>query len=256
MTAITSHVRSLARSRAALASGRRPRVFTLAGRDWELLDEVFAPIHSPTTRVAMELLDLPAEDAGEGERRDRCDPGEVPYRRHGTFLEIGSGTGVIAVSAALAGCARVVATDINAAAVRNTAANAARHRVDDRVSSRHGDLFAAVGEEERFDTVYWHSNYVLAPRDYRYASDHERAYVDPGYRTHRRYLAEAPGLLTEGGTALLQFSERGDLDLLRRLADECGRTLRPVRRRRLSEGDESIELVLYEIGVADVPRTA
>ncbi|MFE4830972.1 50S ribosomal protein L11 methyltransferase [Streptomyces sp. NPDC056672] len=236
MTEIASYTSSLARSRASQANENRPDVFAMAGREWDLLDGVFAPVHSPTTGVAMELLGLP------GTR----DPDPV-FRADGTFLEIGAGTGVIAVSAALAGCPRVVATDINALAVRNTAMNAERHGVADRLVSLHGDLFDAVGEGERFDTVYWHSNYVLAPAEYEYQADHERAYVDPGYGAHRRYLAEAPGLLTDGGTVLLQFSERGDLGLLLRLAEEYGRALRPVRRRHLTEGDETVELVLYEV---------
>ncbi|MFF3754875.1 50S ribosomal protein L11 methyltransferase [Streptomyces sp. NPDC002018] len=234
MTGITSYTSSLARSRASQTSADRPDVFTLAGREWDLLDGVFAPVHSPTTGVALELLGLSGT-------------GEPAFRRDGTFLEIGSGTGVVAVSAALAGCTRVVATDITAQAVRNTARNALRHGVADRLTSLRGDLFEPVGEGARFDTVYWHSNYVLAPSEYEYQADHERAYVDPGYRAHRRYLAQAPGLLTEGGTALLQFSERGDLGLLRRIAEECGRTLRPVRRGHLAERDETVELVLYEI---------
>jgi release factor glutamine methyltransferase len=218
--------------------GNRPEVFALAGREWDLLDGVFSPDGSATTAVAMELLGLTGE-AGPA------------FQPRGTFLEVGPGTGVIAVSAALAGCRQVVATDISAAAVRNTAMNAERHGVADRLTSLSGDLFSAFGDGERFDTVYWHSNYVLAPPDYRYATDHERAYVDPGYRAHRRYLAEVSGLLAEGGTALLQFSQRGDLGLLLSLAEEYGRILRPLRRKDLHEGDETIELVLYEICVTN-----
>jgi release factor glutamine methyltransferase len=135
--------------------------------------------------------------------------------------------------------------------VRNTEINAARHGMADRVRVVHSDLFSALDPAERFDTVYWHSNFVLAPDDYRYETDHERAYVDPGYRAHRRYLVEAPGLLTEGGSALLQFSDRGDLSLLRDMAAECGRTLRVLDGRSFLEGEERIEHLLLEIVVVD-----
>ncbi|MET8941667.1 50S ribosomal protein L11 methyltransferase [Streptomyces rubiginosohelvolus] len=235
MTGTAGFAGSLARSRATPTSADGSRVFTLAGREWDLLDGVFAPTHSATTLVAMQLLGL--ADGGQD------------FHRRGSFLEIGSGTGVIAVSAALAGCDRVVATDINPAAVRNTALNARRHGLAGRLTALQGDLFDPVGAGERFETVYWHSNYVLAPAGYRYEADIERAYVDPGYRAHRRYLSEAPGMVAPGGAALLQFSDRGDLELLRRLADECGRTLRPLHRRRLREGDAEVELTLYEICV-------
>ncbi|WP_245936155.1 50S ribosomal protein L11 methyltransferase [Streptomyces cahuitamycinicus] len=206
----------------------------MASREWDLLDGVFAPPFSATTHVAMEILGL----LGDGEPR---------YRRHGSFLEVGSGTGVIAVSAALAGCERVVATDISVAAVQNTGINAERHRVTDRVRALHSDLFSALDPDERFDTIYWHSNFVLAPDRYRYQSVHEAAYVDPGYQAHGRYLVEAPLRLTEGGRALLQFSDRGDLGRLHELAASHDRKLNVLCRHTFSEGPETIEHILYEI---------
>lgn len=184
MSAIKNYERSLERSRASLHHGERPRTFALAGVEWHLLEGVFAPPFSASTGMAMELLGL----AG---------PAPAPWR--GSFLEVGSGTGVIAVSAALAGCDRVTALDISEQAVRNTAMNAARHDVADRVHAVHSDLFDALAPGDRHDTVYWHSNFVLAPPEYRYASVHERAYVDPGYRAHRRYLAECLSYVTPGG---------------------------------------------------------
>jgi release factor glutamine methyltransferase len=234
VTEIKSYVLSLERSRSALRREDRPDVFSMAGRDWDLLDGVFAPPFSATTGIAMEILGL----SGDGDFR---------FARHGSFLEIGSGTGIIAVSAALSGCPRVVATDINPRAVKNTEMNAARHGVADRVDAVHGDLFSALDGDARFDTVYWHSNFVLAPPDYRYETDHECAYVDPGYRAHQRYLDEAPSRLTASGSALLQFSDRGDVDLLHKMAAECGRELRELHRRDFLEGSETIEHILFEI---------
>jgi release factor glutamine methyltransferase len=234
MTELKSYVRSLERSRSALTRADRPRTFAMAGREWDLLEDVFAPPFSATTQVAMEILGL----VGDGEPR---------YRRDGSFIEIGSGTGIIAVTAALNGCERVVATDISTAAVENTRLNAERHGVADRVRALHGDLFSALDPDERFDTVYWHSNFVLAPESYRYETVHEAAYVDPGYQAHRRYLVEAPLRTTAGGRALLQFSDRGDLDRLHELAAACDRELTVHCRRSFAEGPDTIEHILYEI---------
>ncbi|MFJ9947692.1 50S ribosomal protein L11 methyltransferase [Kitasatospora sp. NPDC091207] len=238
MTDLKSYARSLERSRSALTREDRPDRFTMAGREWDLLPGVFAPPFSATTGTAMEILGL------VGAR-------ETPYRRYGSFLEIGAGTGIIAITAALAGSGRVVASDINPLAVENTRLNALRHGVTDRVSAVHSDLFSALDGGERFDTVYWHSNFVLAPTEYRYASDHERAYVDPGYRAHRGYLAEAPLRLTEGGCALLQFSDRGDVERLHAIAADCGRELLVRHRQDFLEGSETIEHILFEIRAAD-----
>ncbi|WP_445398026.1 methyltransferase domain-containing protein [Streptomyces sp. LE64] len=239
MEAIQDYRRSLARSRWALTHAGRPDTFQLCGSTWDLLPGVFAPVYSPTTGFSLRLLGLD-------------DP--RPGSRSGSLLEIGCGTGVIAVAGALAGHDRVVAVDINEAAVRNAALNAERHGVADRVRAVHSDLFDALPPGERFDTIFWHSNYVLAPADYRYASMHERGYVDPGYAAHRRFLAQAPQRLAPGGTVLLHFSARGDLDALRRIAAECGRALRPVRRAVFQEGAHAIEHLLVEVTTAAPPH--
>jgi release factor glutamine methyltransferase len=208
-------------------------------REWDLFPEVFAPVYSPSTRVCIDFLDLARPGTRDG----------------GSFLEMGCGTGLLATMAVLAGYDRVVASDINAMAVANAAANAERHGVGDGLRAVHSDLFAGLEPGERFDVVFWSSNYVLAPADYSYRSPHEQAYVDPGYRTHRRYLTEAPLRVTAAGRALLHFSDRGDVPALFRLADECGRELRLLAAGRVREceyGDDMVEHLLFEI----VPRTA
>ncbi|MFG2893110.1 50S ribosomal protein L11 methyltransferase [Streptomyces sp. NPDC048248] len=235
MRAVQSFTRSLERSENARTRADRPQVFSMRGREWDLLDEVFAPNYSPSTSVSLEFLGC-FEDV------------ELP--RRGSLLEVGSGTGIVAVMAALMGCDRVVASDINPHAVRNTELNARRHGVADRLRPVYSDLFAALPENERFDVVFWHSNYVLAPADYRYRTTQECAYVDPGYEAHRRYLAEAPRWTTEGGTAFLHFSSRGDLDALHALAEETGRALITRRRREIQDGPDTVEHLLLQVVAA------
>lgn len=237
MTAVQDYRRSLERSRQAL-DGEWPESFELCGRSWDLLPGVFAPVHSPTTEFAMRLLGV-------------AEPGATCS---GSLLEIGCGTGVIAVASALAGCDRVVASDINEAAVRNTASNARRHGVADKVRSVHGDLFGGLAPDERFDTVYWHSNYVLAPEAYRYRTMHERSHVDPGYAAHRRFLEEAPRWLAPGGSVLLHFSARGDLATLRRIAAECGRGLDVRRSEVFQEGEHEVEHRLLQVTTEPAER--
>ncbi|MGK5731068.1 methyltransferase domain-containing protein [Streptomyces sp. URMC 124] len=244
---LQSYVRSLRRSAESLHRPDRPDVFTLDGREWDLLDGVFAPPFSASTGVAMELL--AAEQGKQGTQGTQGTQGAAAGRRR-SLLEIGCGTGVIAVTAALTGHDRVVASDISPQAARNTALNAARHGVADRVRTLCGDLFAPLGEHERFDTVYWHSNFVKAPAHYVYGSMHERAYVDAGYAAHRRYLAGAHDHLAPGGRVLLHFSDRGDVLGLRRTARECGRGLRVLRSLRVREGRETVEHMLIEVTAA------
>lgn len=234
---VQCYERSLQRSHASLTRDDRPSVFAMAGREWDLLDEVFAPVYSPSTEAAIGFLGL-ADGSADAPR--------------GSFLEIGCGTGVIAVLSALNGCPRVVAADISRPAVRNAELNAERHGVRDRLDAVHSDLFSGL-PGERFDTVFWSSNYVRAPDTYTYGSIHEAAYVDPGYRTHRRFLAQAPDAVTGNGRVLLHFSDRGDVDRLHEIAAECGRTLRTVASELTVEGEYSSDLVehmLLEVAVA------
>lgn len=265
---VQDYRRSLARCTASQSRANRPDRVRLGGWEWVLLDGVFSPADSPSSAIGLAFLglglgtmpgdampsgmtpgdtqdalpDAPA-DAPAGTAAGDGVTGDAPS---GSFLEVGSGTGVIAVRAALAGCT-VTAVDINPDAVRNTATNAALHGRSDQVRTLHSDLFSALGAEERFDTVFWSSNYVLAPGGFRYRSISERAYVDPGYAAHRRYLAEAPERVRPGGRALLHFSSRGNLTELCRIAAECGRSLTIRRFHPVREGADLVDHMLLEI---------
>ncbi|MGW0565014.1 methyltransferase domain-containing protein [Streptomyces sp. NPDC003016] len=235
MLEVQSYLKSLERSKLSMTNPDRPRVFSLSGREWDLLDEVFAPVYSPSTSISLEFLGLTDPN-----------PGAAPS----SFLEIGCGSGVISVQAALSHCT-TVATDINHHAVENTRMNAERHGVTHRLKALHSDLFDALDPDTRFDRIFWSSNYVLAPPDYSYGSVHERAYMDAGYRTHRRYLEQAVHHLTDTGSALLHFCERGNAAELAGIAEECGRELRVLRRRTVLEGTDPIEHLLLEVVPAE-----
>ncbi|WP_070011866.1 methyltransferase domain-containing protein [Streptomyces abyssalis] len=214
----------------------RPRTFVLYDKEWDLLDEVFAPIYRPSTNVSLDFLDL-------------LTPGPFKWD---SMLEMGSGTGLICVMAALAGCERVVGADINPYAVENTRLNAERHGVSGRVTTRQSDLFDGLAEDERFDVIFWNSNFIWAPGDHKFESVHEHAFLDPGYVAHRRFLEEAPKWTTENGSVLLFFSStKGDLPGLYRLAEETRRSLRIVRRQTIQDGTDMAESEYLLIEVSD-----
>jgi S-methylmethionine-dependent homocysteine/selenocysteine methylase/SAM-dependent methyltransferase len=71
---------------------------------------------------------------------------------HGRCLDIGSGTGLLAVQLALNGAAHVHAIDIDKQAVDNTLTNAFRNGVADRVSAAAVDLYPWL-PEERYDVI-------------------------------------------------------------------------------------------------------
>lgn len=98
----------------------------------------------------------------------------------GRILEIGTGTGCISVSTALVlpEC-RIVATDINPAALDLAQRNASRHNVSDRIDFRSGSLFKPIAMDETFDVICSNPPYVEED-DWPDLSPVIRLYEDPG----------------------------------------------------------------------------
>jgi HemK-related putative methylase len=122
--------------------------------------------------------------------------------RDADVLDMGTGSGVGAVLAARY-ARRVVAVDINAAAVRCARINAELNHMEHKIAVRHGDLFGPV-DTERFDLVLFNPPFLKgAPRDDR----------DSAWRSTDVAERFASGLathLTPGGSALVLLSTFGD----------------------------------------------
>lgn len=117
-------------------------------------------------------------------------------------LDLGTGSGVCALAAARH-ARRVVAVDINPAAVRCAAVNALLNGLEQRIELRQGDLFAPVAGE-RFDLVLFNPPFLLgAPKDARDAA--WRSIDAPA-----RFAAGLAGHLAPGGAALVVLSSFGD----------------------------------------------
>lgn len=206
--------------------GDQRREFELLGALWDLLPDVFSPVHTASTTLFTEWL---------------------PYPVGGSFLEVGCGAGVTAVTAALAGCARVAAVDINPAVVRNTQLNAARRGVADRVQVLDSDLFDGLAPAERFDVVFWNSNVICAPEEFVYTRQAQHAIFDRGYLAHRRYLREGMARLTGTGRLFLGFNSLGNLDRLHELAVEIGVELIERAGSTQRAGDTPVRFQLLEV---------
>ncbi|MER6910114.1 methyltransferase [Streptomyces sp. NPDC000594] len=210
----------------ALVGDDLPDSFTLLGREWSLHRGVFPGTLSAATEVMASI---------------------VPYPRGGSFLEVGCGTGVISVTAALGGCASVTALDINEKAVANTAANAERHGVADRVRVLHSDMYTALGPQERFDAIFWNVPWTYVEADFALSTDLHSAVFDPGYQGQARYLAGAPEHLAEGGRLLLGTADLGDRERLDTIAEEAGMRVELLRRVRRIEEVRVMEYHMLEL---------
>lgn len=130
-----------------------------------------------------------------------------------TALDLGTGSGILAVSLALElGCA-VTAVDISEAALSVAARNAVRHGVAERIRLVQGDFFAPLPEDSRFDLLVSNPPYVSAS---------EMAELAPEVGRFEPHLA------LNGGA--------DGLDCLRVLAQSACRFLRPEARLFLEIG--------------------
>ena len=117
-------------------------------------------------------------------------------------LDMGTGSGVCAAFAAKH-ARRVVAVDINAAAVRCAGINALLNHLEHNIDVRHGDLFEPV-PGECFDLVLFNPPFVMgAPRD-----DRDRAWRSSDVAA--RFAASLGAHLKPGGSALVLLSSFGD----------------------------------------------
>jgi release factor glutamine methyltransferase len=144
-----------------------------------------------------------------------------------SVLDLGTGSGLAAIAAALAGAGRVVATDINPAAVRSAGLNVKRHRLEDKVSVKEGDMFDPV-RTERFDLVVCNPPYFRGEPD----SMAGRAYyAGPEFEWLQRFGSDLADHLTPGGSAIISIGDAADITSIRTLLAGCGWTCEEVARR-------------------------
>jgi len=118
-------------------------------------------------------------------------------------LDMGTGTGVLALLAARLGAARVIATDNNPKAVENARLNVERLGLGDVIEVRGpGDLFEPL-EGETFDVILFNAPWIQGEPQTLY----DTANYDPGYRILDAFLKNASRHLAPGGLVLLQYSD-------------------------------------------------
>jgi release factor glutamine methyltransferase len=156
-------------------------------------------------------------------------------------LELGCGEGRAALAAARAG-ARVVATDLNPAAL--AAVQAAARQSGLAVGAVRTDLFAGL---RRFDRVLANPPYLPTPRAARDPDPWANLALDggsDGLQVTARLVAGLPDHLTERGRGYLLVSSRQDPDAVERLWESVrrgGGSVRAVASREL--GGERLTVV-------------
>ena len=148
-----------------------------------------------------------------------------------SVLDVCTGSGVLAVSAALRGARSVTAIDVSRRAMLSVKLNARVNGV--KVRTLRGDLFAPV-HGERFDAIVSNPPYVPAEEDELPARGLRRAW-DAGHDGRillDRICDEAPGMLNPGGFVLLTHTNLIGTDETCRRLQDGGLEVDVIARRR------------------------
>ena len=131
----------------------------------------------------------------------------LPDVRNKTVLELGCGSGIISLFAALRGAKWVDAIDINSHAIENTNENFKIHDVKN-AKAFYSDLFSTVSKQ--YDLVIFNLPYHgNKPKDIL-----EHGVADEGYEMMKRFIADLPKYMKDDGIADVGFSTSGDTKLL------------------------------------------
>ena len=169
-----------------------------------------------------------------------------------TVLEIGTGSGLVALCCLRAGAARVIATDVNRKAIENARYNANVLELGDRLETRlvpiHSQTaFAVLEPGETFDVIVSNPPWQNAqPR-----TIDEYALYDRDFQLLRSILSGARERLNPGGRLLLAYGCRDAILTLERLA--ASHALR-VERLDARELGELPELFIPGMLVEVLPR--
>ena len=176
------------------AQHRESYIVRVRGKDIPVLPDVFSPKYFPD--AVWFAKELPA----------------IVGRR--SFLEIGTGTGLIALFVALNGAQRVVTTDINPAAIENARQTFAEHGV--KIAVRCGDVYKTIDADEKVDVIFWN-------HPFHYSLEKPpnlllRAGFDYKYRDLQTFFAGAAKHLNPGGEILLGTGNMARINEIKRIA--------------------------------------
>ena len=142
-------------------------------------------------------------------------------------LDVGTGTGILAIAAARAGAETVIATDINPNAALSVPDNAQANGVGDRVTAACMNLLSGFLSAPLFDVIIANPpKHAEEPRDLADRGGHG----GPWHRDIAPLFDEASERLKPGGELYVMFSSHSDLGLIENLIERAGFNFRVVKK--------------------------
>ena len=143
-----------------------------------------------------------------------------------SVIDVGTGSGILALAAARAGAATVIAADINPHAAMSAAENARANGLGDRVRGVASNLLAAFAPRPLFDVILSSPpKHAGEPRDLADRGWH----AGPAYRDVAALFDQARERLKPGGRIYVMVSSDSDLDLFGVRIEQAGFVARLAR---------------------------
>lgn len=152
----------------------------------------------------------------------------VNIKQDAIVLDLGTGTGIQGINAAILGAKKVVCTDINRKALENAKKNANKLGFSEKFEFRQGNLFDCLNKGEKFDTILFNPPYVVSD---------EKKFEDldggkKGRETLDKFLEKFDKFLDLGGECFfLQTDLNGEKETLKKL-EEKGFTAEKLAEKR------------------------
>lgn len=138
-----------------------------------------------------------------------------------SVLDVGTGSGVIAVFACYQGAEKVLAVDINPAALKSAKHNAKAHGFNKVMEVRRSNLFENI-DQEQFDVITANLPFRNKPAHDVVASSQ----WDTDFQTNIKFFQEVGAHLKPGGRIYFAHSNFGAIKEIRKLAKDAGFTIR------------------------------
>jgi release factor glutamine methyltransferase len=162
-----------------------------------------------------------------------------------TFFEVGVGSGIVALKAALNG-ARVSGCDLNPHAVKNTEFNFSKHGVNGKFF--HGSVFQPLKVTDRFDVIFWNHPFN------RGSNPNETPLAlcgfDFNYNGLREFIQNGHRYLNNDGKLLLGSGSFAEIESIIEFAAEVGLSCNAIKSATypLEQGGHALtEFTIYEI---------
>lgn len=164
-----------------------PHRVRVAGLDLTVLPGVLSPrlSHAPDALIARWTIPPSAE-----------------------VLDLGCGSGVLGLAALAQGASRLVALDVNPAAVATAKLNIRDLGVAERAEARLSDTYSALNPGEVFDIIIFAAPYW----DREAKDDLEKSCYDPDYAFFTPAVQQAHRWLRPSGSMYIIFSDQGDVN--------------------------------------------